>query len=134
MAFNSFQVPYDLRVLVERSVKEARAAYGQLMGSVTQAMAAWMTAVPQNEFSIRVTATHQWAIRLGNESVEAALTLVSEVTKAKDFPDLLSIQSRFAYRQIEIYDFQTREFGRIIAGAKGVQTEGATLFATVHHN
>ena len=57
MAFNSFQVPYDLRVLVERSVKEARAAYGQLMGSVTQAVAAWMTAVPQNEFSIRVTAT-----------------------------------------------------------------------------
>ncbi len=46
----------------------------------------------------------------------AVLTLAGEIVKAKDFPDLLSIQSRFAYRQIANYNFQTREFGRLIAG------------------
>ncbi len=39
MAFNTFQIPYDLRVLVERNVSEARAAYGQFIDAVAQVLA-----------------------------------------------------------------------------------------------
>jgi hypothetical protein len=126
MAFNSFQIPYDLRVLVEKTVDEARTVNGRVMNSVTQILAIWVTAAPRNEFTIRITATHQWGIRWGSQSVEAALTLVSEIVKAKDLLDLFSIQSRYAYRQIANYDFQTREFGRLIAGAtQGIATRDA---------
>lgn len=133
MAFNSFQIPYDLRVLVERTVGKTRAANGRLMDIVTQILATWLAAVPQNELTIGIIATHQWGMRWSSESAEAVLTWASEIVRAKNFPDLLSVQSRFAYRQIANYDFQSKEFGRLIAGERqGAQGQSANAFALVN--
>ena len=42
-----FEIPRELRELAEKNVEQARAAYGQFMDALAQAMAAW-SKVPSN--------------------------------------------------------------------------------------
>ena len=39
----SFEIPPELREMAEKNVEQARAAYGQFMDFLTQAMGAWAT-------------------------------------------------------------------------------------------
>ena len=48
MADNPFEIPQALRQVSEQNVKQARAAYEQLMEFMTKAMGSWMGAVPSN--------------------------------------------------------------------------------------
>ncbi len=52
MADNQFEIPKAMRDLAEQNMKQAHAAYGQLTDFVTQAMNAWMGAMPANPMAI----------------------------------------------------------------------------------
>ena len=40
-----FEIPQQLRELAQKNVEQARAAYGQFMDAMTQAMSAWIRLV-----------------------------------------------------------------------------------------
>ena len=42
----SFEFPPDLRELAEKNIQQARAAYGQFMDGMAQAMSMWATDQP----------------------------------------------------------------------------------------
>ena len=46
MAENLFEVPQQMRDLAEKNVEQARAAYGQFMDAMTQAIGMWSKAPP----------------------------------------------------------------------------------------
>ncbi len=46
MAENPFEIPQQMRDLADQSIKQARAAYEQLMDFMTKTMGAWTDALP----------------------------------------------------------------------------------------
>jgi hypothetical protein len=61
---------------------------------------------------------------LGNHLWEAerggALAFASELTNAEDFQDVLAKQSRYAQTQMQSYDLQAQELGRLMVGTERI--------------
>ena len=121
MADNPFEIPQQIRDLTEQNIKQAHAAYEQLTNFMTQAMGAWMSAMPHS------TATgfkdvQDRAVEIAKKNAESAFALADEIAKAKNFQDILTLQTRFAQDQIQAYAAETQELHRLIGEA--VQKSG----------
>ena len=117
MAQNPIEFPQHLRELAEKNVEQARGAYAQFMDAMTQAMGMWLNAMPQNEMTSGFKVVQERAIRFGKQNAEASLAFASELANAKDFQDVLAIQSRYAQTQMQNYALQAQELGRLMAEA-----------------
>jgi hypothetical protein len=92
-----FEIPQHLRELAEKNVEQARGAYAQFMDAMAQAISAW-SAVPSNLMTSSFKVVQERAIQFAKENAEAGFALASDLTKAKDIQDVLTLQSRFALR------------------------------------
>src|SRR6185369_4361740 len=111
-----FEIPQQLRELAQKNVEQARAAYGQFMDAMAQAVSAWSSASSDTVTSA-FKAVQDGAIRFAKENAEAGFALANELTKAKDLQDVLRLQSSFAQKQMETYARQAQELGRLMAEA-----------------
>jgi hypothetical protein len=105
-----FKIPPQMRELAEKNIVQARAAYGQFMDFLTQAMDAWSKA-PSNAMTFGFRAVQERAIVFAKENAEG------ELARAKDVQEVLTLQSRYAQAQIQSYAFQAQALGRPIADA-----------------
>lgn len=121
MAQNPIEFPQHLRELAEKNLEQARGAYAQFMDAMTQAMGMWLSAMPQNEMTAAFKVVQERAIRFGKQNAEAGLAFASELANAKDFQDVLAIQSRYAQTQMQDYALQAQELGRLMAEAAHMQ-------------
>lgn len=120
----SFEFPSELRELAEKNVQQARAAYGQFMDAMTQAMGMWATAMPSNDISARFKSVQDRAGHFAKENTEAFFALASELARAKDITDVMAIQSRYAQTQLQTYALQAQELGHLMAeAAQGYSTK-----------
>ena len=110
-----FDIPQQFRELAEQNIEQASAAYGQFMNAMTQAMGMWWGALPPNEMSSGFKAVQDRAIQFAKENAEAAFALASSLANAKDIQDVLTLQSRYAQRQMQMYTAQAQELGRLMA-------------------
>lgn len=85
---NRFEIPKQLRELAEKNVEQARAAYGEYMETMAQAVSAW-TKVPTSAMTSGLRDVQQLAIRFAKENAEAAFSLGSDLANAKDLQDVL---------------------------------------------
>ena len=92
-----FEIPQQLRELAQKNVEQARAAYGQFMDAMAQAVSAWSSASSDTVTSA-FKAVQDGAIRFAKENAEAGFALANELTKAKDLQDVLRLQSSFAHQ------------------------------------
>ena len=111
-----FEIPQQLRELAQKNVEQARAAYGQFMDAMAQAVSAWSSASSDTVTS-GFKAVQEGAIQIAKENAEAGFALANELTKAKDLQDVLRLQSSFAQKQMESYARQAQELGRLMAEA-----------------
>ena len=58
-----FEVPEPIRELAEKNVAQARAAYGQFMDAMAQAVEMWSRAMPSNEVTAGFKVAQERAIR-----------------------------------------------------------------------
>jgi len=118
-----FEVPEPIRELAEKNVAQARAAYGQFMDAMAQAVEMWSRAMPSNEVTAGFKVAQERAIRFAKQNAEACFALASELANAKNIQDMLAIQSRYAQTQMQTYALQAQELGRLMAEAaqSGVQ-------------
>jgi phasin len=112
----TFEIPQQLRELVEKNIEQARTTYGQLMDAMTQAMSAWLSA-PSEAMTSGFKAIQERAIQFAKENAEAGFALANDLTKAKDLQDVLRMQSSFAQKQMASYAKQAQELGRLMAEA-----------------
>ena len=112
-----FEVPEPIRELAEKNVAQARAAYGQFMDAMAQAVEMWSRAMPSNEVTAGFKVAQERAIRFAKQNAEAGFALAAELATAKNFQDMLAIQSRYAQTQMQAYALQAQELGRLIAEA-----------------
>jgi len=117
MTQNPFEIPQQMRDLAEKNVDQARAAYGQFMDAMTQAMSFWTKSLPANDVSAGFRTVQDRATKFAKQNAEAAFALASDLAGAKDIQEILSCQSRFAQSQMQAYAEQAQELGRLVAEA-----------------
>jgi hypothetical protein len=98
-------------------VETARAAYGQFMDAVAQAMGVWVSATPANAVTSSFQVVQERAIKFAKQNAEACFNLASELASAKDVTDVIGIQSRHAQTQMQTYTLQAQELGRLMLEA-----------------
>ena len=112
-----FELPEPFRELAEKNVAQARAAYGQFMDAMAQAMDMWSKAMPSNDVTSGFKVAQERAIRFAKQNAEAGFALASELANARNIQDVLAIQSRYAQTQMQAYALQAQELGRLITEA-----------------
>jgi hypothetical protein len=112
----SFEIPPELRDMAEKNVEQARAAYGQFMDFVTQAMGAW-AASPAGTEMTGFKAAQERAIAFAKENAERSFALASDLARAKDVQEVLTLQSRYAQTQMQTFGIQAQQLAWLMADA-----------------
>src|SRR3989337_3585387 len=112
----SFEIPPELREMAEKNVEQARAAYGQFMDFLTQARGAWATSPGSAELG-GFRAVQERAIAFAKENAERSFALASEIARAKDVQEVLTLQSRYAQTQMQTFGIQAQQLSWLIAEA-----------------
>jgi phasin len=111
----SFEIPPEIRDLAEKNVEQARQAYGQFMDFMSQALNAWSGAASPEAASFK--AVQDKAIAFAKENAERSFTLASELAKAKDVQDVLTLQSRYVQTQMQTFGIQAQQMSWLMADA-----------------
>ena len=114
---SSFEIPPELRDLAEKNVEQARAAYGHFMDFLTQAVGAWAASPVGGEFGGGFRAAQEKAIAFAKENAERSFQLASELARAKDVPEVLTLQSRFVQTQMQTFGIQAQQLAWLMADA-----------------
>lgn len=112
----SFEIPPELRDLAEKNVEQARAAYGQFMDFLAKAMGAWSGAPAGLELG-GFRAVQDKAIAFAKENAERSFSLASELARAKDVQEVLTLQSRFVQTQMQTFGIQAQQLSWLMADA-----------------
>jgi hypothetical protein len=120
----SFEIPPELRDMAEKNVEQARAAYGQFMDFLTQAMGAWAGTPGAAEMS-GFRGVQERAIAFAKENAERSFALASDLARAKDMQEVLTLQSRYAQTQMQTFGIQAQQLAWSMADAlRDMQTKG----------
>ncbi len=122
MADNPFEIPQTMRDMAENNMKQAHAAYDQLADFVTKAMGAWMGAMPANPLVSGFKDVQDRAVTMAKQNADTAFAQVEKLAKAQNFQDILTLQTRYAQDQMQVYTSQTQELHKLIGEA--VQKSG----------
>jgi phasin len=117
MANNPFEIPDQIRDLAERSVEQARTAYGQFMDSMLKAQSTSLTSVPATAMSTSFSDIQERAINFARQNFEASFSLATDLARAKDIAAVLDVQKRFAQSQMQAYAMQAQELGGLMMTA-----------------
>ena len=106
------EVPEAVRDLTERNVEQARAAYSQFMDVTrkTQEIMTRSSGVMASGFR----EMQERALRYTQLNLDASFNLASELARAKDPKEAMEIQAKFARAQMEAYQEQAQELGRLL--------------------
>lgn len=113
MSQNPFEIPQQMRDIAERNIEQTRAAYDQFMDS----MAAWSRSLPANGMTFGFRAVQEQATKFAKHNADAGFSLANDLVNAKDFQEVLALQSRFAQTQMQIYASQAQVLGRLMTEA-----------------
>ena len=123
MTQNPFEMNQQIRELAKKNVEQARAAYGQYMDAMTQAMGIWSKGVPENQVTSGFKVVQDRAIGFAKQNAEAGFALAADFAKAKDIAEMMSMQNRYAQTQMQSYALQAQELGRLMTEAvQGMQS------------
>lgn len=111
----SFEIPPELREMAEKNVEQARAAYGQFMDFMTQAMGAWSGSGGAEVPGLK--AIQERAIAFAKENAERSFALASELARAKTIREVLTLQSRYAQTQMQTFGIQAQQLSWLMADA-----------------
>ncbi len=117
MGDNSLEIPQALRDVSAQNLKQAHAAYEQLTDLVTKTIGAWTGALPANPVAAGFKDVQDRAVQIATENAESAFALAEKLTKAQNFPEILTLQTQFAQDRIRIFVTQTQELSKLIVEA-----------------
>ena len=112
----SFEIPPQLCEMAEKNAEQARAAYGQFMDFLTQAMNTWSKG-PSTGGAAGFKAVQDRAINFAKENAERSFSLASEIARAKDVQEVLTLQSRYAQTQMQLFAVQAQQLSWLMADA-----------------
>src|SRR5271157_3234817 len=117
MVDTPFEIPQALRQVSEQNVKQARAAYEQLLEFMTKAMGPWMDAVPSNPMAAVFKDVQDRAMKIAMENAEAAFTFGGKMSSAQTPQEILQLQTQFAQDRMQAFVTQTQQLYSVIGEA-----------------
>jgi hypothetical protein len=102
------------RDLVERNIEQARTAYGYYLDTVADALRVWSSSP---SFDSRFKDVQELAMQFAKQNGESAFAMGKDLAAAKDLPQMVTLQNRYAQVQMETYARQAQELGRAMAAA-----------------
>ena len=126
MVDNPFEIPQALRDLSEQSLKQAHAAYEQLMDFMTKSMDAWMGAMPANPMTAGLKDVQGRAMEFAKENAEATFTLASRISSTQNLQEILTLQMQFAQDRMQAFVTQMQQRFSLIEKASQKSESGAT--------
>jgi len=114
MADNPFEIPQALRDVSERNLKQARAAYEQLMDVMTKAMGAWTGALPSNPMAAVFKDVQDRAMQIAKENAESVFTFAGKISNVRPPQDILTLQTQFAQDRMQTFVMQSQELYNLI--------------------
>lgn len=112
---NPFEIPEQMRKMAEQSVEQARTTYGQFMEAMLNAQNMWMSSMPTNSATDGFKEFQNLGVKFARENSDAALNLASDLSKAKDYSEVLQIQSRYAQNQMQKFAIQGQEMASMMS-------------------
>jgi hypothetical protein len=120
----SFEIPPELRDFAEKNVEQARAAYDQFMDFMTKAMGAWTNQSGADTMT-GFKAVQEKAVAFAKENAERSFALASDLARAKDVQEVLTLQGRYAQTQIQTFGIQAQQLAWLMADAmRDLQPKG----------
>ncbi len=104
----SFEIPPELREMAEKNVEQARAAYGQFMDFMGQAIGAWSNSPGGADLGSFKTIQER-AIAFATENAERSFALASDISKARDVQEVITLQTRFVQTQMQTFGIQAQQ-------------------------
>ena len=126
MADTPFEIPQAARDVSEQSLKQAHAAYAQLMDFVTKTMDAWMGAMPANPMTAGLEDVQGRAMEFAKENAEATFTLASKISSTQNLQEILTLQMQFAQDRLQAFVTQMQQLFSLIEKASQKSESGAT--------
>jgi hypothetical protein len=117
VADNPFEIPQTLRDLSEQTLKQSHAAYEQLSDFVTQAMDAWMGAMPANPMIAGFKDVQGRAMEIAMENAESAFTFAGKICNAPTPQDIVTLQTQFAQERVQAFVTQTQQLFSLVGEA-----------------
>ena len=102
------------RELAERNIEQARTAYGFYLDTVADALRSWSSSP---SLDLRFKNVQALAMQFAKENGESAFALGKGLAAAKDLPQIVTLQNRYAQVQLETYARQAQALGRAMAEA-----------------
>jgi hypothetical protein len=130
MADNPFEIPQALRDMSEQNLKQAHAAYEQLMEFMTKAMGAWTGALLSNPMAAVLKDVQDRVAAMAKQNAESVFALVEKIAKAQNFHEIVTLQTCFAQDQMQAYATQTQELFSVI-GEVVQKSERGTMGASM---
>ena len=124
MADNPLEIPQALRDLSAQNVKQAHAAYEQLMEFMTKAVGPWMDAMPSTPMSAGLQRMQDRAMQISMENAEAAFTFGGKMSGAQTPQEILQLQTQFAQDRMQAFVTQTQQLYNVIAEALQTSQRG----------
>jgi len=117
MADNPLEIPQAMRDAVEQNLKQAQAAYEQLMDFVTKAMGAWTGAMPANPMATVFNDIQDRVAAMAKQNAGSIFAFAGKISNAQTLQDVLMLQTQFAQDQMQAYATQTQELQKLIGEA-----------------
>ncbi len=125
MADIPLEIPQALRDLSEQNVKQAHAAYEQLMEFMTKAMDSWKHAMPSTPLTAGLQGMQDLAMKISMENAEAAFTFGGKMSSAQTPQEILQLQTQFAQDRMQAFAAQTQQLYSVITEALQKSQGGA---------
>jgi hypothetical protein len=107
-----FEIGPELHTLAPKNVEQARAACDQFMDFLTQRLTASSKVAPNAVFPGFRTVQER-AIEFARENAERFFTLESELARANNMQQVLTLQNAYVQAQMKAYSLQAQELGAI---------------------
>ena len=130
MADNPFEIPQAIRDLAETNIKQAHVVYEQLTDFVSKAINAWLDSIPANPMARGFEYVQDRATEIAMENAEAASTFVSQISDARSFQDIVTLETQFVQDRMQAFVAQTQQLYGLIGEAPQISERGAAVGVT----
>lgn len=116
-----FEIPQQVREMAERNLEQTRAAYQQFLDMAQQAQT--MAAQSQGAMMQSALEIQGKAMKFAEANTEQGFKLASELARAKDMNEYVEIQTKHAQAQMQTFNDQAQELGRLMSDAASKATK-----------
>jgi phasin len=106
---NPFQVPEDVRSMIEQGVSQAREGFGKVLGAASEATATLET--KSDAAAAQAAEMRRKGLAMTETTVNAAFDFAQKMVTAKSLEDVFKLQTEFMTTQFQTFQAQMREAG-----------------------